>query len=264
MTARRAPLSAWLAPEYPRVSLDQARLLRRGQSPMQLARAADPQCEFARSEAHRWLTEAPAAAPLAWLASSLGAPGLRSWLVAAWLRRVLGHPAEREALRREREFRGPAGQTVRVRFADRLDEIQDEDLDRGPATGVQRAFERAAARYGEAHLAGLAKDFRVLSAPPEWRLGTRVRCLTTPAALVAEGREMRHCVGGYASAVERGQCVILAIATRGHRSTVEISPAGQIRQHKGPSDGHPHPACAAALRSFLRRNGLPSDDGGYK
>ena len=55
--------------------------------------------------------------------------------------------------------------------------------------------------------------------------------MRTPAELAREGKEMDHCVGGYAGAVERGQCHILAIKTRQGRSTVELSPRLVVLQH---------------------------------
>jgi hypothetical protein len=254
---RRAPLAAWLAPEYPRASLEQARQLRSGLAPAAIARRADPASTLTAAEAHAWLSESPDVAPLAWATRHLlrGQHVVRSWTVLGWLRRVLATPAERAALQRDRTVRGPGGQTARVRLVDRIDEIQDCDLARGARTGVVAAFEAAAERWGSAYLARLATDHRVLRDPPPWRLGARVRVLITAADLVREGADMHHCVGGYAHAVSTGQSVILSIRCRAHRSTVEVSRDGCIRQHKGAGNVPPDSVCVAILESLKRRNG---------
>lgn len=259
---RRAPLSAWLAPEYPGCSIIQARWLRQGLSPREISRRTDAGSDLSSAEAHRWLSAAPQTAPLHWLSQRLLRGlrvsrdwTLRSWLVARWLERVLAAPAEYEALTRSREFVGPQGARVRVRFADRLDEIQDVDLDRGIATGVMRTFSRAAERVGEGRLEELAADHRVLAEPPQCRLGARARALVTPAELVAEGREMRHCVGGYSHAVEHGHSVIVSIRSGRHRSTLEMAPDGRVLQHRGRGNATPDSICCAVARSVSRRMG---------
>lgn len=252
----RAPLAAWLAPEYPGVDYRQARALREGQSPRQIARSADAQSDLSAAEAHRWLSTAPQSEPLAWLCSQAGLPTMRSWLVARWALRVQATPVEHEALLRVRTLQGPAGEQIQVRYWDRLDEIQDCDLDLGIRTGVQRAYEHAAARVTEARLAELARDYRVLREPPAWRLGARARFLATAAALVEEGKAMKHCVGGYASAVQSGRSVIVSIRCGSHRSTAELSRSGLVLQHHAQGNAAPDRICVSILGSILRRNGL--------
>lgn len=261
----RAPLGAWLAPEYPHVNVEQARQLRAGVPPRELARQADPDSELTAAEAHRWLSDAPQMSPLRWLSRELFRKlnvagkvpfAMRSWAVARWAQRVVSSRPEREALLRRRQLMGPGGQVISVRFVDRLDEIQEVDLVEGIRTGVQRAYERAAARVGADRLEELAKDHRVLARiPAHWprRLGARVRVLVTAAELVAEGREMQHCVGGYAHAVESGRSMIVSIRAGGHRSTAEITPAGEVLQHHGRCNTRPSAVCDAVLRSLLRR-----------
>jgi len=258
---RRAPLQAWLAPEYPDVSLVQARQLREGMSPRAIAASQDADSDLTAAEAHRWLSESPLLPPLQWLSQrllrGLGVRDwtLRSWTVARWLERVLQSQQEREALVRTREFAGPDGARIRVRFADRLDEIQDPDLDRGVRTGVARAFGLAAERVGSGRLEELAQDHRVLTSPPQWRLGARARLLLTPAELVVEGREMGHCVGCYDYAVSSGRSLILAIRCGRHRSTAELSRNGTVLQHRGRGNADPDKICCAVLHSVLRRIG---------
>lgn len=257
-------LAAWLAPEYPRASLSQACALRQGQSPLSLARREGADEAFTRREAHQWLSESPATPPLTWFASQLGGVGsLRSWTVARWVAAVRRRPAEWSALLRDREFPGPAGQRATGRFLDRLDEVQDEDLVEGTRTGVVRAFERAAERLGEAYLSRLGRDHRELAPEPVWRVpraGSRAmptaRWLRTPAALVREGREMHHCVGGYSCAVEAGSCHILAVNVCGERGTAEMSADGRVLQWFGRSDQRPPERATRWLNRWLRRRGL--------
>ena len=54
----------------------------------------------------------------------------------------------------------------------------------------------------------------------------------------------------------RGESVIVSIVVLGHRSTVELSANGHVRQHKGPKNARPHELCAAALDVCRRRWGL--------
>lgn len=242
-------LSAWLAPSYPMVSEEQAARLARGETPVQLSDG-----QLTKKEAHLWLLGG-GGEPLDWLCQRLpaGCPPVRSFAVARWLLDVHRRGAW-GALTREREIPGPAGQRVVVRYLDRVDEIQDADLVRGPATGVDAAFERAAARAGAKWLDQARSDHRVLqSLPRGWRLYRCMRHLCTPAALVREGESMHHCVGSYSSAVEGGQSVILAINVTGHRSTVELAPSGRVLQHRGPYNSDPHPLCQRVLERFLRR-----------
>lgn len=248
--ARPPSLAEWLAPSYPRVSIEQAARLARGETPAQLAGGG-----LSSREAHHWLSTAPQAEPIAWLCRGLPdhTPPVRSFATARWLFDVQRRGAW-GALTRERQIVGPGGATARVRYLDRVDEVQDVDLDRGANTGVERAFDRAAARCGEAWLSAARADHRVLrSLPTGWRLYRCMRHLATPAELVREGDELQHCVGGYVPAVESGQSVIVGIDVLGYRSTVELTPDGAILQHRGPQNTTPHPLCARVIDQFLRR-----------
>lgn len=63
-----------------------------------------------------------------------------------------------------------------------------------------------------------------LAGLPKRLFGVGITELLTKEALLNEGFEMRHCVGGYASAVERGESIILSLRDnrRHQRSTVEL------------------------------------------
>ena len=246
--------SAWLCPAYPGASLAQAARLCLGESPVQVSGG-----QLTRREAHEWLSSAPELPPTEWLARGLPAEchQLRSAAVVRWLYDVRRRGGWGQ-LERARTLHGPAGQVVRWRFLDRIDEIQDEDLVRGVRTGVEEAFGHAAERAGASWIEQNRENHRVLaSVPPRWKLyRNSMRPLVTPAQLIREGEEMHHCVGGYAAAVERGQSIIISLSVVGHRSTVEMTPDGRVLQHYGPHNDTPHPLCQRVLDRFLRRNGL--------
>ena len=247
MTADPA-VAGWIAPEYPRATLQQAKSLRAGASPVQIAGGV-----LTRQEAHTWLLHCPHTEPLAWWCGHHGIPSVRSWSVARWLRGVQLR-SDWDALTRERTFPGPAGQTRTGRYLDMVDEIQDCDLVGKSVTAVFRAV---AARASEAMLSRWEHDYTRLHESPTWQhYRQSMRLLDTRAALVREGREMHHCVGGYAPAVAVGQCFIYALSVCGHRSTVELSPAGRVVQHYSDHDTAPHRLCKFVLNRFLKRNGL--------
>lgn len=208
-------LAAALAPAYPALPLPLARRLALGASPAQLADG-----QLTKKEAHRW---ASAGAPdvKTWLAEELDLPAHRSVRVLRWLEhcKKTGRWA---AVERERTAHVPGEPHPRqYSLLDILDEIQDEDVLTG-RDSVDAVLQRAAQRLGDAWMTAQMADHRILADLPKWaeRLPRGVRILRTPAQLATEGREMHHCVGGYQSAVERGQCHILAVRTRQGRSTV--------------------------------------------
>lgn len=252
-TTNHQDWAAWLCPAYPRATLAQAARLCLGESPVQISGG-----QLSRREAHEWLSTFPEYSPTEWLARGLPAEcrQLRSVAVVRWLYDVRRRGGWGQ-LEKERVLHGPAGQTVRWRFLDRIDEIQDMDLVRGVRTGVEEAFERAAERAGSAWLEQNRGNHRVLASVPRWKFyHNSMRPLLTPAQLIREGEELHHCVGGYAAAVEQGQSVIISMSVIGHRSTVEMTPDGRVLQHYGPRNEPPHPLCERVLDKFLRRNGL--------
>jgi len=224
-----------------------ARRLVLGESPARLSGGI-----LSRKEAHEWC--AAGAPPINdWLADRLGVPRHRSVKVIRWLAhcRQSGRWA---ALERQREVCLPGGGVRIWAVIDILDEIQDADIHTGKDS-VDAVLRRAAQRKGEAWLEKAMQDHRILAPLPRWaqKLPKGVRILRTPSQLAREGREMSHCVGGYAQAVERGQCHILAISTRHGRSTVELAPNLDIVQHYGPRNGAPPQRNEALLRAFLAR-----------
>lgn len=239
MTPDDMPPEQYLSPSYPRVTIEVARRLARGESP--LAIYGHPQ-GMDRKMAHRAMSSGIAATDLArwWIATAPAAQAipvgqrdrLRNLWVAQWVAEVY-RSGRGEALERQRhEY--VAGERHTFRYLDVLDEVQEADV-HSLKDGVAPVFERTSHRNGEEFYQRCKTDHRVLNAqPPAWvrRLPRFARHLNTPAQLATEGREMTHCVGSYVQAVESGQSIIVALRDSTGRSTVEFSADGQVvRQH---------------------------------
>jgi hypothetical protein len=84
---------------------------------------------------------------------------------------------------------------------------------------------------------GLPDEY-VLPRPPEVDLaaleGIGIRLLDTAGAVYAEGREMHHCVGSYASAAASGQCYLFHVDHLDTQATIEVYPDGRVVQACGP------------------------------
>lgn len=179
----------------------------------------------------------------------------RSILTAKWFVNVCADPDKLDTLIRPRVERGPRGETAAFRLLDRADEIDDQDLNEGVNTPVIRAFERAAERMIQDHVREYGDD-PLCDVPLWWHDVPGVRLLRTARELAIEGRELDHCVAGYAPYVQRGDCYILAIQTEAGRSTAEIFTASgelEIRQHYGTRNSTPSEANKELLRDFLTR-----------
>lgn len=254
-------LATWLCPAYPWIRVQVAARICRGESPVDIADG-----QLTRAEAHKWLSETPGyvrtrdgaegVTPIEWLQRRLPAdvPPMRDIAVVRWLLDVQRRGSWAQ-LTRERTAHGPAGAEATYTYLSRVDEIMGEDLLRGNATRVEDAFRAAAERCGEAWLTALEDDHRVLAPATGWPLYRKaMRELRTPAALVAEGRALQHCVGSYTSAVEAQTVVILGLAVAGQRSTVEIDRrTGRVLQHRGSRNGEPAPVLERLLSKFLQR-----------
>lgn len=208
------------------------------------------------------------------LARHLGAPAptwglIQSVAAMRWFAAVSRDPARREALWRERVayipghlVAGPLARqmmvdghaVVRMRYVAHLDEVRAADLPDGPRTGVERAMRAAAERATREAMVDAPQSDRSLSPTPRWwQPAPGVRLLDSARSLWIEGDEMRHCVAGYAGAVQSGRSVIVGLqAPDGTRSTVELDRESQVvRQHHGWRNGQPSGTCETLLRSML-------------
>lgn len=149
------------------------------------------------------------------------------------------------------------GQQQEYRALDILDEIQGADIPR-PSASVDAVLRSAAQRQGAAYARQHELDHRVLAPMPAWHrhVPARVRILRTPAALIAEGRDLSHCVGGYTHAVEAGHSIIIALSSRSgrDRSTIELDARDlSVRQHYAAHNRQPSRRHAAYLGALLNR-----------
>ncbi len=238
-----------LAPAYPALPLDLARRMALGETPAALSGDL-----LDRKEAHAWAAEGAPEGVAGWLCARLGVPSVRSVRVARWLAEVR-RSGRWSAMERERAVRVPGeAEPRRYTALSVLDEVQDGDILTG-RDSVDAVLQRSAQRLGEAWLTAASSDHRQLASRPAWakHLPRQMRLLDTPAALAREGKDMAHCVGGYANAVERGQCYIIAISTRFGRSTVELSTTLGVSQHKGHGNSRPAARNQTLLRAWLAR-----------
>ena len=250
-------IEAGHVPAYPLAAGPVARALLCGRAPQDIAAVEG----MTRREAHEWLTETGGQeSALRWLINrrlgELTDPGyvVRSVRVADWLSALYTSGRWGE-FTRDRFARHPDGREVVWSVQQMLDEIDDADIVR-LSDGPRAVAERAIARRSDAALAQWARQHGVIGYLPTWArsLPAAMRVLRTPAALVDEGTALHHCVGGYVEAVRRGQCVIIAVASRHGRSTVELSPDGlTVRQHYGAYNGAPPARHAQLLRAWHRR-----------
>ena len=243
-----------LYPEYPGLTSEQFVKMFIGQSPREISGN-----RLSKEQAHRWLTEQPGveAADVLNLSLPVGpARRLRSAALVQWALRVQER-GKWEQLTRVRATRGPHFERLEFRFIDKIDEIQEEDLDRGVNTPVNRAFANAAKRVSAKWLEELGKDTTTISWLPEgWQIYRKcMKLLTTPSELMVEGEQMQHCVGGYADAVRRGDSYIFSIRVCGHRSTAELGRNGRVLQHRAENNGEPHTLCEKVLRKFVKKLG---------
>lgn len=247
VTGERA-VAEKLAPSYPALTLAMARRLALGESPVALAKDL-----LTRAEAHVWCTHGAPQDVAAWLCQRLGLPAHRSVRVVRWMEMVRLQ-GRWSAMERVRQAPGPAGAIRAFSALEVIDEIADEDVT-SLTDSVDAVIRRSAERLGEAFMTEAMKDHRMLTPLPSWgrTLPRGMRLLRTPHDLATEGAAMEHCVGGYAAAVQAGQCHVLSICTRHGRSTVELSADLKARQHAGPANRSPPQRHEWLLRAWLLR-----------
>lgn len=209
-----------------------------------------------RRLAHEYLSSASfSTTPTRWLLREVygvdhACEVVRDVRVALWLCDRWRDPEQRESLLAHRRAM-VAGVPVEGRLIDRVDELRVSDL----RPSVRDTYERAGKRLERQIQRTLSRETRPLRGEPSWWRPARcAQLLMTGPALVAEGKQMRHCVAGYAPYVRDGRSVIVAMSVRGERSTVELDPRTlDVRQHLGPQNTPPHHLCERALRVLLSR-----------
>jgi hypothetical protein len=276
---------------YPRANREQKARLLLGDPPVKLAPG------LTRAEAHEWLSQQPSHVPSEWLlkrefktaaqklygddwgraqsniyghpcghderSGGAVAESVQHVEVARWILKMLSKKPTRDALCRERVERGPHGEEVHGSYWDRVDELRPADL----RDSVDETFTRAAQRMQKSMERLLAKKSEPLAPVPAWWKPARcAKVLLTGPELMVEGKQMQHCVAGYAGYVKQGKSVIVRLEvperksqgyegpTVWHRSTVELDRrTGRVIQHRGPQNRDPHPINVKALAVLLRR-----------
>ena len=190
---------------------------------------------------------------MCWYADRVGVPQHRSIRVMDWMSylKKKGWWGEMEKERTQHV----GGQEHRFNVLQLLDEIQEEDIQTGKE-GVSVVLRRASERSGEAFFEAHKEDFKTLRHNcPSWtrKLPRHMRLLNTASALAHEGRDLKHCVGGYVNAVGEGRSIILSINSRHGRSTVECNDQMVVMQHRGESNGAPPKRHDELLRAFFNR-----------
>lgn len=191
--------------------------------------------------------------PMNWYARRTGVPSHRSVKVMDWMTHLQRKGWWGEMEKERVQYVG--GEEQRFTALDLLDEIQEEDILTGKE-GVSVILRRASERSGEAFYQKHKEDFKTLRhGLPQWthRLPRWIRVLNTAAGLANEGRDLKHCVGGYMEAVRSGRCIILAINSRHGRSTVECNDRMVVMQHRGESNGTPPSRHDQLLRAFFNK-----------
>jgi hypothetical protein len=208
--------------------------------------------------------------------------GIRTVDVARWLVACYSDEERRDALLKERIERGPHGEEIHGTLLHRVDELMDDDLPNGTATGVNVAFDRAASRAWDNWQKENATKSQPLAATPRWWRPVRcARLLMSAGDLVREGKEMGHCVGSYSHYVRTGMSVIVSIAVRArnkdgsytlHRSTADIdremtatdgdygTHVTNVLQHRGRLNADPPDLCVKALEVCLTRWSRKEDE----
>ena len=191
--------------------------------------------------------------PMGWYAQRLGVPVHRSVKVMDWMSYLVKKGWWGEMEKTRTQIIG--GEERQFRAIDLLDEIQEEDILTGKE-GVAVVLRRASERNGEAFFQANKEDYRTLRhGLPTWakKMPRWIKVLNTRSALANEGRDLKHCVGGYISAVETGKSIILSISSRHGRSTVECNDRMVIMQHRGVSNGVPPSRHDQLLRAFFNK-----------
>ena len=193
--------------------------------------------ELTKKERHLWLSEGANVDQIAWVLRDTGLEA-RSMMVARWLLKVLNNPEQKELLYRT---------TRDGRLADHTIDLIPSDCQHGVREAIARREDRMAVEeFGK----------EKLCEPPPWvrRLGGRVKVLTTATALASEGRQMAHCVGGYASQVKSGNSIIVSIRAWGHRATVEYSRNKKLVQIKGKANSEASSLCKRLAELAIKKS----------
>jgi hypothetical protein len=238
-----------LTPQYPNITTDIAVQVFQGVSPREISKGL-----LTKKEAHSWLASGYRSIAQ-FLVARYDLPPHRSIKVLRWLQNVK-ETQRWNSITRIREAPMPGGEVRQFTALDIIDEIDDDDIHTG-RDSVTAVLRRSAQRLGEKFLKKFRGNYSIITPVPEWWENVPQECtlLQTPAAIVREGTELRHCVGGYVRLVERGQCIIVSVKSPLGRSTVELSSNGQrIHQHRSHRNGQAPYFHVRLVETWVLRN----------
>jgi len=166
------------------------------------------------------------------------------------------------SMTKDRVTHGPNEMVRNYTYHALIDEILEEDLVNGVNTSPDDVFTAAAERRMKQYLARLGENVELPTCPIT---GTEdIRQIRSSQQLIAEGRDMRHCVGGYVSACLKGVSYIFSVAPRKtrvvqERATLElVHRDGQytITQVYGYTDRAAPADCSAVVEAWAKERGL--------
>jgi len=220
--------------------------------------------ELTKKEASDWAYQNEYEAPEEWLWASIAAkyPDLRasrthSIEVMRWCERMMKSPSRSKAMVAKRCIFGEADedqqgyrQQEASSVAQRLDEIEPQDLTDSPRETLQNAVNRQMREEWD------GPDELRRHEPWMDELPSGCHVIRTWPDLFREGQEMRHCVSSYADKVANCTCVIVSIRAGAYRSTAEYRD-GKLVQHQSFARSNPHPSCVKVAQEISRMRLIP-------
>lgn len=172
-------------------------------------------------------------------------------LVMQWVARKYDNPA----MTKERVVHGPGGQTRVFKYLDLIDEITPECLVNGLNTSPDVAFQEAHQRREQGFEIQMGKDLPL----PKCPLGNApgITQIESTQALIKEGKDLDHCVGGYAIGCLQGVSYIYHVDLGSGRSTAEIGyrdGTWVVFQHRGTKNCEPSAHNVAAVQRFIAKH----------
>lgn len=247
-----------LSLSFPEARREISALIALGQKPSDIYPGLTPR------EAHEYVASGTHLLPIEWLLNKHEIDiYTRSFPVARWLIAVKNDPRRYAAFTRVRNIKLPSGRTIRLSLEYMSRSIRDEYLVNGTQTSVERVLDAIIKNEGDDIFEKYCY-FESAEPPKWWKPLPYANILTSSTMLNREGKEMSHCVGGYARDVQEGNSAIVSFRKKDEetgkelRATAEINPkTGYVRQFYGPENTEPHPEMYRLLEEALEYWGLP-------
>jgi hypothetical protein len=186
--------------------------LYKGESPAQISGGL-----LNHSQAHEWFLGGMEVSASEFLAAEIGIPTTLGYKIRGgrttylWVSKKWDNPV----MRKDRVVHGPGGMTKEFTYLCILDEIRDEDIT-SLADSPDRVFERASKRMEALYLAEMGESVQLPKCPLSGN--EEVWQLLGSQDLLAEGKRLHHCVGGYVTSCIREVSYIYSTGD----STVEV------------------------------------------